>query len=383
MAAPPRHGSAGAPALTPVHRSCLLSAVRGTTVGQTTGPGNPGARAGAIRDVDLPTRMLVFGVAARRQHPRRRGVRRGRGMPPLDRAGAIVPAPAARRGAVRARGRRPTPPTTPPTTGCGPSPASGAGPCRPTPRTAAPPVGTGTGTWLPSPSPRPAAPPGMRCATSLGAGRRPRPQRPVRQPPPVDKDVVATAEQLGVVDHVTLARTDQLVVGGVSEPRELAARLWPIDDVAARYRAFLDRWSVALDHMSQMQRQRVQLPDSAFLPGARWPWRSPTVPASTPTRCCRPTCSPTPGPGGGPRPAREQPALGPAPAGRERPAGPVRHLRRPAPDTARRRRLRWARATPARADAGDDAGSEPGPHEPDDDHDSDDAAARHSPGGQQ
>ena len=81
--------------------------------------------------------------------------------------------------------------------------------------------------------------------------------------------MVATAEQLGVVDHVTLARTDQLVVGGVSEPRELAARLWPIDDVAARYRAFLDRWSVALDHMSQMQRQRVQLPDSAFLPGAR------------------------------------------------------------------------------------------------------------------
>ena len=80
--------------------------------------------------------------------------------------------------------------------------------------------------------------------------------------------MVATAEQLGVVDHVTLARTDQLVVGGVSEPRELAARLWPIDDVAARYRAFLDRWSVALDHMSQMQRQRVQLPDSAFLPGA-------------------------------------------------------------------------------------------------------------------
>ena len=103
--------------------------------------------------------------------------------------------------------------------------------------------------------------------------------------------MVATAEQLGVVDHVTLARTDQLVVGGVSEPRELAARLWPIDDVAARYRAFLDRWSVALDHMSQMQRQRVQLPDSAFLP-ARAPWRSPTVPASTPTRCCRPTCPP-------------------------------------------------------------------------------------------
>ena len=144
---------------------------------------------------------------------------------------------------------------------------------------------------------------------------------------------------------------------------------------------FLDRWSVALDHMSQMQRQRAAaarlgLPARRAGHGARLPClprRRPAAagrPAPTLARA-RPAAS-----------AREQPAPGPAPAGRERPARPVRHLRRPAPDTARRRRLGW------RGDAG------PGrrgrrrrararPHEPDDDHDSDDAAARHSPGGQQ
>ncbi len=87
-------------------------------------------------------------------------------------------------------------------------------------------------------------------------------------PHPWDKDVVAWAEELDVVDHVTLARTDHLVVGGVSEPRDLAARLWPVADVADRYRAFLARWSPVIDHMATMQRHHVQLPDAAFLPGA-------------------------------------------------------------------------------------------------------------------
>jgi phenylacetic acid degradation operon negative regulatory protein len=87
-------------------------------------------------------------------------------------------------------------------------------------------------------------------------------------PHPWDKDVAATAEALGVVDHVTLAATDVLTVGGASESRELAARLWPLDDLAARYQAFLDRWSVALDHLGHMQRHRQRLPDSAFLPGS-------------------------------------------------------------------------------------------------------------------
>ncbi len=87
-------------------------------------------------------------------------------------------------------------------------------------------------------------------------------------PHPWDKDVLATAGELGVADHVTLAVTDDLVVGGEAEPTALAAQLWPLDELAARYHAFLDRWSGVLDRLRSMQRHHEQLPDSAFLPGA-------------------------------------------------------------------------------------------------------------------
>jgi phenylacetic acid degradation operon negative regulatory protein len=87
-------------------------------------------------------------------------------------------------------------------------------------------------------------------------------------PHPWDKDVLATAEALAVVEHVTLAVTDDLAVGGETEPTALAAQLWPLAELADRYQAFLDRWSAVLDRLGTMQRQHEQLPDSAFLPGA-------------------------------------------------------------------------------------------------------------------
>jgi phenylacetic acid degradation operon negative regulatory protein len=85
---------------------------------------------------------------------------------------------------------------------------------------------------------------------------------------PWDKDVMGTAAHLGVTEHVTLARTEHLSVGGVSDPRDLAARLWSVDEVAARYRDFVDRWAPARDHLTAMQGHRVPLPDPAFLPAA-------------------------------------------------------------------------------------------------------------------
>jgi len=87
-------------------------------------------------------------------------------------------------------------------------------------------------------------------------------------PHPWDKDVVATAAELGVTEHVTLATTTELVVGGETEPAALAARLWPLDDLAGRYQAFVDRWSVVVDLLEGMQRDDEQLADSTFLPGA-------------------------------------------------------------------------------------------------------------------
>ena len=87
-------------------------------------------------------------------------------------------------------------------------------------------------------------------------------------PHPWEKDVAGEAERLGVSEHVTLAATDDLAVGEVSEPTALAARLWPIERLAARYRSFVDRWGHVPDDLASMRRRHQTLPDSAFLPGA-------------------------------------------------------------------------------------------------------------------
>ncbi len=82
------------------------------------------------------------------------------------------------------------------------------------------------------------------------------------------KDVAAIASDLGVVEHVTVAATVRLVVGGESDPRAVARRLWRLDDLASRYAAFVERWSGVLDSLRTMQREHTPLPDTAFLPGA-------------------------------------------------------------------------------------------------------------------
>jgi phenylacetic acid degradation operon negative regulatory protein len=87
-------------------------------------------------------------------------------------------------------------------------------------------------------------------------------------PHPWEKDVADEAERLGVSEHVTLAATDDLAVGGVSEPTALAARLWPIERLAARYQSFVDRWGHVPADLASMRRRHQTLPDSAFLPGA-------------------------------------------------------------------------------------------------------------------
>jgi phenylacetic acid degradation operon negative regulatory protein len=87
-------------------------------------------------------------------------------------------------------------------------------------------------------------------------------------PHPWEKDVADEAERLAVSEHVTLAATDDLAVGGVSEPTALAARLWPIGRLAARYQSFVDRWGHVPSDLASMRRRHETLPDSAFLPGA-------------------------------------------------------------------------------------------------------------------
>jgi phenylacetic acid degradation operon negative regulatory protein len=86
-------------------------------------------------------------------------------------------------------------------------------------------------------------------------------------PRPWGKEVAAAADGLGVAEHLTLATTDSLQVGGVGEPRELARRLWPIDRLAARYRGFLDRWGEVPGWLDALRRRGEPLADLTFLPG--------------------------------------------------------------------------------------------------------------------
>jgi phenylacetic acid degradation operon negative regulatory protein len=82
------------------------------------------------------------------------------------------------------------------------------------------------------------------------------------------KEVTAEADRLAVAAHVTLATSRALSIGGVDEPAALAARLWPVDELAGRYRRFLDRWGKVPEGLERMRRGQAALPDSAFLPGS-------------------------------------------------------------------------------------------------------------------
>jgi phenylacetic acid degradation operon negative regulatory protein len=82
------------------------------------------------------------------------------------------------------------------------------------------------------------------------------------------RQVAHAAERLGVATHLTQATTDQLSVGGVSDPVMLAARLWPVERVADRYRTFVCRWSLVPTALAELRDHHRPLPDRAYLPGA-------------------------------------------------------------------------------------------------------------------
>ncbi len=83
-----------------------------------------------------------------------------------------------------------------------------------------------------------------------------------------DLDVRAEAERLDVADHVTFATTDDLEIGGTRDPREIATRLWPVDELAERYRAFVDVYEGIPEELEQMRRKKRRLTEAEFLPGA-------------------------------------------------------------------------------------------------------------------
>lgn len=80
--------------------------------------------------------------------------------------------------------------------------------------------------------------------------------------------VAEAAKALRVEGCVTTSASDDLCVGGVREPREIARRLWRTGELAARYAAFADHYAPLLPALEAMRARREALPDAAFLPGA-------------------------------------------------------------------------------------------------------------------
>lgn len=85
-------------------------------------------------------------------------------------------------------------------------------------------------------------------------------------PHPWDDDVRREAGRLGLGEHLTLASTDELEVGGERDPRKLAASLWPIDLVAEGYEKFVAAHRHVPEDLDDLQRARGRLSDTTFLP---------------------------------------------------------------------------------------------------------------------
>ena len=87
-------------------------------------------------------------------------------------------------------------------------------------------------------------------------------------PHPWLKDARAEADRLGLADQITTATSDDLEIGGERDPRELARRLWRVDELAARYDGFVHQFADVPERLGEMRRRHERLPDEAFLPGA-------------------------------------------------------------------------------------------------------------------
>lgn len=83
-----------------------------------------------------------------------------------------------------------------------------------------------------------------------------------------EAEVSATAGHLGIGEHVTQLSTDDLVHGGERDPRTLAARLWPLEEVARRYQDFIATYRGVPEALEAMRRRHERLSEHDFLPGA-------------------------------------------------------------------------------------------------------------------
>jgi phenylacetic acid degradation operon negative regulatory protein len=87
-------------------------------------------------------------------------------------------------------------------------------------------------------------------------------------PHPWHDDVRDAAQRAGVTAGLSFLTATELEVDGERDPVALARRLWPIDDLAERYRRFVDEYQWVPEALANMRTRHEWLPDTDFLPGA-------------------------------------------------------------------------------------------------------------------
>lgn len=87
-------------------------------------------------------------------------------------------------------------------------------------------------------------------------------------PHPWEAEVRADGERLGISGHVSLLTTDDLDMGGITDPRELAGSLWDLDAVADAYRGFIETYAEVPERLEEMRSRGERLSEHDFLPGA-------------------------------------------------------------------------------------------------------------------
>jgi phenylacetic acid degradation operon negative regulatory protein len=82
-------------------------------------------------------------------------------------------------------------------------------------------------------------------------------------PHPWETYVRKLTDELGVSENVTFIETTKLEMGGVSDNFEIAAKLWELDKLAARYQAFIEQYQPAIAEL-----KTSQINDQVLFPAA-------------------------------------------------------------------------------------------------------------------
>lgn len=82
------------------------------------------------------------------------------------------------------------------------------------------------------------------------------------------EEIRTEAQRLGIADKVCMFSTKDLDVNGTTDARELAAALWPLDEVADRYREFIETYRGVPGELKAMRQRGETISETDFLPGA-------------------------------------------------------------------------------------------------------------------